>query len=275
MLVAVVRVQRRPGAHRVPAHAAGDAGLAARRRPSSSTRCRSARTSSTRSSWNAPPAGYRWHRRCGATPPSERPHTGPHRPAPWSERAPCTSPAAPEGRGRPATPPRLTDGVRLTCTITEFAGSRTGTWRSLVAHLTGGQGVAGSNPVVPTGDSRRSGPVSEMSGTGPSSCRMVVSLSTRSPVPCAIRDVDLGDVRPEVHGPGQRGGGRGDRARAVGIVVGDGIELIVTLLSASPAAVTASRSARARPPRLCPAGGHPLDASWAPSDTSPVILVIR
>ena len=26
----------------------------------------------------------------------------------------------------------------------------TGTWRSLVAHLTGGQGVAGSNPVVPT-----------------------------------------------------------------------------------------------------------------------------
>jgi hypothetical protein len=26
-----------------------------------------------------------------------------------------------------------------------------GTWRSLVAHLTGGQGVAGSNPVVPTG----------------------------------------------------------------------------------------------------------------------------
>ena len=26
----------------------------------------------------------------------------------------------------------------------------TGTWRSLVAHLTGGQGVAGSNPAVPT-----------------------------------------------------------------------------------------------------------------------------
>ena len=26
-----------------------------------------------------------------------------------------------------------------------------GTWRSLVAHLTGGQGVAGSNPAVPTG----------------------------------------------------------------------------------------------------------------------------
>jgi hypothetical protein len=25
-----------------------------------------------------------------------------------------------------------------------------GTWRSLAAHLTGGQGVAGSNPAVPT-----------------------------------------------------------------------------------------------------------------------------
>ena len=30
------------------------------------------------------------------------------------------------------------------------AGSKNGWWRSLVAHLTGGQGVAGSNPVVPT-----------------------------------------------------------------------------------------------------------------------------
>src|SRR2546423_1950885 len=27
---------------------------------------------------------------------------------------------------------------------------QTGTWRSLVAHLTGGQGVVGSNPAVPT-----------------------------------------------------------------------------------------------------------------------------
>ena len=26
-------------------------------------------------------------------------------------------------------------------------------WRSLVAHLTGGQGVAGSNPVIPTNSS--------------------------------------------------------------------------------------------------------------------------
>src|SRR6185436_5114626 len=28
-------------------------------------------------------------------------------------------------------------------------------WRSLVAHLTGGQGVAGSNPVIPTNIARR------------------------------------------------------------------------------------------------------------------------
>ena len=31
-------------------------------------------------------------------------------------------------------------------------GTSNGTWRSLVAHLTGGQGVAGSNPVNPTRD---------------------------------------------------------------------------------------------------------------------------
>lgn len=30
-----------------------------------------------------------------------------------------------------------------------------GLWRSLVAHLTGGQGVAGSNPVSPTERSRK------------------------------------------------------------------------------------------------------------------------
>ena len=29
-------------------------------------------------------------------------------------------------------------------------GNKNGMWRSLVAHLTGGQGVAGSNPVIPT-----------------------------------------------------------------------------------------------------------------------------
>ena len=32
-----------------------------------------------------------------------------------------------------------------------------GMWRSLVAHLTGGQGVAGSNPVIPTIFPRKKG----------------------------------------------------------------------------------------------------------------------
>ena len=32
-----------------------------------------------------------------------------------------------------------------------------GMWRSLVAHLTGGQGVAGSNPVIPTIFTRENG----------------------------------------------------------------------------------------------------------------------
>ena len=34
-------------------------------------------------------------------------------------------------------------------------GASHGLWRSLVAHLTGGQGVAGSNPVSPTSSRRR------------------------------------------------------------------------------------------------------------------------
>ena len=36
-----------------------------------------------------------------------------------------------------------------------FARKDNGLWRSLVAHLTGGQGVAGSNPVSPTKKSRK------------------------------------------------------------------------------------------------------------------------
>jgi hypothetical protein len=38
-------------------------------------------------------------------------------------------------------------------------GPDVGMWRSLVAHLTGGQGVAGSNPVIPT---KIKGPDSQM-----------------------------------------------------------------------------------------------------------------
>jgi hypothetical protein len=36
------------------------------------------------------------------------------------------------------------------CVRVEAPRRGNGTWRSLVAHLTGGQGVVGSNPAVPT-----------------------------------------------------------------------------------------------------------------------------
>ena len=50
-----------------------------------------------------------------------------------------------------------------------------GLWRSLVAHLTGGQGVAGSNPVVPTGWRR---PVEQLKPlvSGPSWCCGMIGI---------------------------------------------------------------------------------------------------
>jgi hypothetical protein len=42
-------------------------------------------------------------------------------------------------------------------TFARMSGVR-GLWRSLVAHVTGGHGVAGSNPVSPTSDGLVSGP---------------------------------------------------------------------------------------------------------------------
>src|SRR5262249_49656314 len=42
-------------------------------------------------------------------------------------------------------------GKSLLCAKVIASAWADGTWRSLVAHLTGGQGVAGSNPAVPTG----------------------------------------------------------------------------------------------------------------------------
>jgi hypothetical protein len=53
-----------------------------------------------------------------------------------------------------ATPPS-------TLRLYALAQASGGTWRSLAAHLTGGQGVAGSNPAVPT-EHRRSEGVSEV-----------------------------------------------------------------------------------------------------------------
>ncbi len=46
--------------------------------------------------------------------------------------------------------PRACGRVYLRVRTGRPVGGAAGTWRSLVAHLTGGQGVAGSNPVVPT-----------------------------------------------------------------------------------------------------------------------------
>ncbi|GAA4891588.1 AAA family ATPase [Streptomyces coeruleoprunus] len=74
--------------------------------------------------------------------------------------APPTSP--PPAAPTPSPPtPATPSPPRRTCSRSEVIfllsrsprpkpGERAGTWRSLVAHLTGGQGVAGSNPVVPT-----------------------------------------------------------------------------------------------------------------------------
>ena len=58
---------------------------------------------------------------------------------PWQRRAAVPIRAAGEGCGRVPVP------ARRSATSVGF-----GLWRSLVAHLTGGQGVAGSNPVSPT-----------------------------------------------------------------------------------------------------------------------------
>src|SRR5665647_692058 len=47
----------------------------------------------------------------------------------------------------------------------QHSGESPGMWRSLVAHLTGGQGAAGSNPVIPTGT--RTGPELQTCRSGP------------------------------------------------------------------------------------------------------------
>ncbi len=57
----------------------------------------------------------------------------------------------PGGQTREQAPPEVRYSSRArSAGETTPERSSTGTWRSLVAHLTGGQGVAGSNPVVPT-----------------------------------------------------------------------------------------------------------------------------
>lgn len=45
---------------------------------------------------------------------------------------------------------KLFNSFGLSINFSIFAGVRIGMWRSLVAYLHGVQGVAGSNPVIPT-----------------------------------------------------------------------------------------------------------------------------
>src|SRR5690625_4068953 len=60
------------------------------------------------------------------------------------------------GRGRggmgvtPRTPVLFRNGPVSGVTLSRFVREPHGLWRSLVAHLTGGQGVVGSNPASPT-----------------------------------------------------------------------------------------------------------------------------
>ncbi len=62
----------------------------------------------------------------------------------------------PRGATRARPPPEVRYCSRAGPARGNPRSTTIGTWRSLVAHLTGGQGVAGSNPVVPTVRKRRS-----------------------------------------------------------------------------------------------------------------------
>ena len=69
-----------------------------------------------------------------------------------------------------------------------------GLWRSLVAHLTGGQGVAGSNPVSPTRELAGERPYAEESVSGLS---LVFGTHRSLTVVCANLEADLS--RPRLH----------------------------------------------------------------------------
>jgi hypothetical protein len=73
-------------------------------------------------------------------------------------------------------------------------------WRSLVAHLTGGQGAAGSNPVIPTGTKQqvrgrfgeiRDGLFRVLSRPHPQSERPIMAHSARS-----IKDRHMDSIHP-------------------------------------------------------------------------------
>src|SRR4029079_15716214 len=104
--------------------------------------------------------------------------------------------------------------------LTSTTGSHFGVWRSLVAHLTGGQGVAGSNPVSPTEENRRSEAISATYRY-----RRYGRFSARSPYksPYACRSVDRPVPRRSIADlPGELPGGaaRGCPGRPAGVVRG-------------------------------------------------------
>jgi hypothetical protein len=85
----------------------------------------------------------------------------------------------------------------------QHAGESPGMWRSLVAHLTGGQGVAGSNPVIPTGSNSRSEAVSERSEavsflSGGPKCSNACSNGTDSHQPIAAESRSTAERAPSV-----------------------------------------------------------------------------
>ena len=73
-------------------------------------------------------------------------------------------PAAGAGRSPGWSRPRAAGPTSRPLPAEPVGCPPTGTWRSLVAHLTGGQGVAGSNPVVPTREVGGPGAVSSAEG---------------------------------------------------------------------------------------------------------------
>ena len=70
------------------------------------------------------------------------------------------------------------------CAIVIGSARADGTWRSLVAHLTGGQGVAGSNPAVPTGSRYFSNIVTPHKSQQKSHLVVQRLFQRRAPGPC-------------------------------------------------------------------------------------------
>ena len=97
--------------------------------------------------------GWTLHRLPDGTLPDPPPRREDHRPRRPHHRTQPTTTPTPGVTRTGVEPGAVRSGPVAAIRLLRF-GRRAGafgTWRSLVAHLTGGQGVAGSNPVVPTG----------------------------------------------------------------------------------------------------------------------------